>query len=89
MGRSSFDAPKYPPIDLLKAVIMERQSTLHISHKDLAEVSDMTYSSFRKMFCRHTDDWNPEVRRRVCRALGINIRKTIQLYDDSGDVRIE
>lgn len=83
MPRTKFDKPKYPPVDKLKAVVLERKLIMHLTYEDLAKVANIHPSYVRTMLTKkHTDDWNPEARKAICRYLGINVKTTIQdLYE--------
>lgn len=83
MPRTVFDKPKYPPVDKLKAVILERKLVMKLSYDDLAKAANSSSGYIRQMITlKHTDDWNPEMRKAICRRLGINIKTTIEeLYE--------
>lgn len=90
MPRTKFDKPKYPPPDRLKGAILERKLTMKLSWDDLAVVAHMSPAAFRRMAVqKHTNDWKPDVRRSVCRYLGINIKTTMSYVTDDGEVQIE
>ena len=89
MPRTKFDKPKYPPVDILKAVILERKMVMKLNWDDIASVTNMNTDAFRHMaISKHTDDWNPSVRRAVCRFLGLNMQTTVSVMTDDGEVRI-
>jgi len=82
MTKVSFDIfteEKAPPIDWLKAAILERQNVLCYNLKDLAAVGGITYDYMRRLI--HTSPWlwPKKVRENVCNLLGITIdmRKAI------------
>lgn len=75
MPKTKFDKPKYPPVDKLKAVILERKLVMKLTYDDMANVAGVSPEYMRKMITvRHTDDWNPDARRKLCRFMGLNIR---------------
>lgn len=86
MPRTRFDKPKYPPIDLLKAVILERKMVMKLSYDDIAShVGVSTIHLRRLMTTENTNDWNPDIRKAVCKMLGIGIQTTLtQITDDNG-----
>lgn len=90
MPRTKLDTLKYPPVDLLKAVILERKMTMKLNWDDLAAVAHMSPPAFRYMaVTRHTDNWKPDVKRSVCRYLGINMRSSLSIQTRDGEIKIE
>ena len=82
MGKSVLDAP--PRIDWVKAAILERKMAKKLEWADIAVKAKVSPDVLRKMVSgRHTDDWNPEVRRAVCRALGISVKTVLSASSDS------
>lgn len=76
MPRTVFD--KQPEIDWLLAAILERKMKTGMDWNVLAEKAHCTPAALRKMASsRHTDDWKPEIRRSVCRSLGISTKTLI------------
>lgn len=63
--------PQAPPIDWLRAAILERQDVLGYNLKDLAEVGGCSYDYFRKLIHVSPWDWPKPVRDRVCKALNL------------------
>ena len=85
MGRNKFEEPKYPPVDLLKAVILERKMEMKLTHEDLARCANVHPDYMRKMMTKiRTEDWSPDIRNAVCRLLRINIQTTLSLVTDDG-----
>ena len=71
--------PKYPPVDKLKAVILERKLVMGLTYDDLAKVANTSSGYLRQiMIQKRTDDWNPEMRKAICRELGINVKVSVQ-----------
>lgn len=86
---SDVSGPQSPPIDILKAVILERKMELALSYDDLAETVGIQAPYLRKLITKQrTDDWNPRIRRLLCNALGLEIESTVQLIKN-GRVKIE
>ena len=77
------DKPKYPPIDKLKAVILERKLTMGFTYDDFAVSANTTPTYIRKMFSKmHSSQWNPEIKESICKKCGIGIKMSIvDLYD--------
>lgn len=75
--------PTYPPVDKLKAVILERKMVMGLTYDQIAHELGYTAPWFRKLMTTvHTDDWNPDMRRKVCSMLHINVKQTIEdLFD--------
>lgn len=86
MPRTRLQRPTYPPVDKLKAVILERKLVMGLTYEDLAGVANVHPSYIRTMLTKkHTDDWNPEARKAICRYLGLNIRTVVEdLYELDG-----
>lgn len=80
------ERPKYPPVDKLKAVVLERKLAMHLSSKDLADVANVSAVYIRKMLSgQHSNDWNPDVRNAICKYLGLNVKVVVEdLFDLSG-----
>lgn len=72
---SKYCAPKRPPINWLKAAVLERQATLGYDLKRLSVVGGISYDYMRKLIRVSPWEWPEEVRFRICDELGI---KTIQ-----------
>ena len=80
---------KAPPIDLLKGVILERKSALHLRYDEIAADINVTPDYLRKlMTTKHTKDWSVDILNPLCRRLGISILTTLSLIDDDG-IRLE
>ncbi len=63
--------PKAPPIDWLRAAVMERSAVMGYNLKQLAEVGGISYDYMRKLSRVSPWDWPRPVRENVCRALGV------------------
>lgn len=60
-----------PPIDWLRAAVLERQAVLGYDLKQLAVVGGISYDSMRKLIRVSPWDWPAPVREKVCRKLGV------------------
>lgn len=80
--------PKYPPIDKLKAAILERKMVMHLSSQDLGDAANVSGWYIRKILStKHTDDWNPDVRKAICEYLGLNVKVVLEdLFDLSKEM---
>lgn len=80
MPKSKFDkyAKPVPPIDWLHAAILERAMVLHYSRKDLADMAGVSYETMRDYIRKSPWSWANEPRERLCVALGIHIKRTIE-----------
>jgi len=87
MPHTKLSEPKYPPIDKLRACILERKMTMKLTWKDIAEVAKMDETYLRKMVpTKPSSDWNPEIRNAICKYLGIRVHVEVQdLFDLGGD----
>ena len=70
--------PKAPPIDVLRAAVLERQAVLGYTLKDLAEICEISYSYMRTLSRGSPWDWPAPVREKVCRALGIKTYRGVE-----------
>ena len=80
--------PKYPPIDKLKAAILERKMVMHLSSQDLGDAANVSGWYIRKILStKHTDDWNPDVRKAICDYLGLNVKVVLEdMFDLSKEM---
>lgn len=60
-----------PPIDMLKAVILERKDAKKWTFKDLSIHTGYSEVSLRRMFQKRPWDWTPQARKKICKALGV------------------
>ena len=67
--------PQRPPIDWLRAAVLERQATLGYDLKRLSVVGGISYDYMRKLIRVSPWEWPEGVRFRICEELGL---KTIQ-----------
>ena len=83
MPRTKLDEPV--KVDWVKAGILERKLALKLEWADIAAKAHCNPDHLRALVSKkHTDDWNPEIRRAVCRALGLSIKTTLSVVTDSG-----
>ena len=82
------EKPKYPPIDKLKAAVLERKLVMHLNYQDLADVANVSAVYIRKMMTeKHSDDWNPHVREAICQYLGLNVKVVLEdMFDLSKEM---
>lgn len=79
MKKARSERQKYPPVDKLKAVVLERKLAMHLNSQDLADVANVSAVYIRKMISsQHSDDWNPSVKKAICDYLGLNIKIVIE-----------
>ena len=80
MPKSKFDkyANPTPPICWLHAAVLERAMVLHMSRKDLADLAGVSYETMRDYIRKSPWTWPTEPRERLCKALGIEIKRTIE-----------
>ena len=80
MPRTRFDnlnKPKDPPIDWVKAAMLERMDAKHMQLKELSAATGICYETLRWLMRRSPMDWKREQREGVCRALGIETVLTV------------
>jgi len=85
MPRTVFDKP--PEIDWVLAAILERKMHFHYEWADIADKAHCNPDVLRKYASqKHTDDWNPDLRRSVLRALGISTKTVLSVVTDGSVV---
>lgn len=78
MPKTRFDRPRYPPINNLRAAILERKFVAKLSWKDLAAASGISESAMRKMATTQPpEEWPVRTRNAVCRLLDIKVTVTV------------
>ena len=78
MPRTKFDVPKYPPIDWLMAAILERKKVMKLDWSDLADASKISVDSMKRLAStRPPEEWPADIRKSVCRKLGIGAKLMI------------
>ena len=84
MPRTKLDKPKYPPIDWLMAAILERKKVMGLEWGDIADmVGGISAEYLRKLASSKPPmKWPDDIRNKVCRKLGINIRMVVEDESD-------
>lgn len=78
MPRTKFDRPRFPPINQLRAAILERKFTGHYTWDDLASAAHIQPATMRALFIRKApEDWPRDIRNSVCRFLDIKVTQTV------------
>ena len=78
MPRTRFDKPKYPPIDKLKACLLERKMVMGLEYKDMADAANISSVYMRKLMAnKHTDEWPNDIRKAVCRKCGLTVKTVV------------
>lgn len=65
-----------PPIDWLRAAVLERKAVKRLDLKQMANIACVSYERMRHMICVSPWDWPRDIRERVCSHLGINLTVT-------------
>ena len=80
MPRSRFEKhlSPVPKIDWAMAAVLERAMVLHLSRKDLAQMACVSYETMRDYIRKSPWDWPVDVRERLFKSLGIEIKRTIE-----------
>ena len=74
MPKTKFDKPKYPPINNLRAAILERKFVSGLGWKELADSGGISESAMRKLASsKPPEEWPARVRNGVCRLLDIKV----------------
>ena len=64
---------KAPPIDWLRAAILERQKVYGYDLKKMAKIAGVEYGTMRSMWRKSPWEWSRVTRENVCHHFGINI----------------
>lgn len=75
---AKYCTPATPPVDWLRAVVLERKDVLGYDLKRLAKIGGVSYDYFRKLIRMSPWDWPTPVRERVCRELGIKCVRGVE-----------
>ena len=74
MPRTKFDKPKYPPINDLRAAILERKFVSGLGWKEIGEAAGISETAMRKLVStKAPEEWPIKVRTAVCRLLEIRV----------------
>ena len=74
------DLPKAPPIDILKALILERKNAYGYTWDDVADKANYSSETIRwYMSNRNSAGWSMDFKRAVCLALGMQVKTIIRL----------
>ena len=89
MPRTKFDKPRFPPIDKFRACVLDRKMAMKLNWEDIANACDINGDYLRRLVANTpSDQWNPNLRNKMCRFLGIRVNVEIQdLFDLSGGER--
>lgn len=78
MGRTKLDKPRYPPINELRAAILERKFVANLTWDELGAAAGVKGTTMRKLAReKPPQEWTPKVRNAICRLLDIKINITI------------
>ena len=78
MPRTRFDKPRYPPINNLRAAILERKFVAGLSWDDLGNAGGISGVYMRKLATsKAPEQWPQTVRTGVCRLLDIRMNTTV------------
>ena len=76
--KTKFDKPRYPPINNLRAAILERKFVSGFSWGDLGEAAGLSASAMRKLATtKPPQEWSEKVRTAVCRRLEIKVNVNV------------
>ena len=66
-----YSQPKRPPIDWLRAAVLERIAVLDYSSQQLADLAGLSYDGMRRYLRMSPWDWPEPLREKICKELGI------------------
>jgi len=70
--------PLYPPIDPVRACILDRKHSMKLSWSDIGRELGISGGMMRYWSQFPPDDWPKDVRNGVCRVLGIKVKQTVE-----------
>lgn len=75
MPKLRTNRPKNPPVDWLKAAILERRVSMSVPNEVLCKAAMISEPYLRKLLTqKHTRDWPYDIKECICKELGITIR---------------
>ena len=78
MPYTKLDKPRYPPINNLRAAILERKFVSGLSWDDLGRAGGITATAMRKLATtKAPEEWPEKVRKGVCRLLDVRYSTTV------------
>ena len=78
MPRTKFDRPRFPPINQLRAAILERKFVAHLTWDDIAAAAHVHPATMRSLITRKDpEEWPRDIRISVCRFLDIKVTQTV------------
>lgn len=69
--------PSAPPIDWLKAAILERMDAKNMNKRDLSDAAGIGYDNMLVLLRKPPEEWKRSQRESVCRVLGIETVLTV------------
>ena len=74
MPRTKFDKPRYPPINQIRAAVLERKFISGMTWEDLGKAAGISGAAMRKLASsKPPEEWPVKVRNGVCRLLDIKV----------------
>ena len=74
------ELPAQPPIDILKAYILERKNAYGYTWQDIADKAHYLPDTVRKNVSdKHSDEWSIGFKKAICEALGLKVKVEITL----------
>lgn len=81
---------EFIPLDVLGAIFMRRKADLKLNYDEMAEYTGVTPEYYRKMFIgKPTREWNPEIRSKTAKLLGVKIQMVISDSDGRVLARVD
>ena len=65
-----------PPIDWLRAAVLERKAVKSLDLKTMAKIACVSYERMRHLILKSPWDWPRDIRESICANLGIDISVT-------------
>ena len=86
---NKYSDQRWPPIDVLRACVLERIAVRDLDLKALAEIGGVSYASMRQWIRKSPWDWPASLREKICRELGITPKRGVAGVNFDSEVRID
>lgn len=82
--KKKVDLPEPPPMDILKALILERKTAFGYTWGDVADKANYSSDTIRWYIAnKNSATWSMDFKRAICLALGMKVKTVVRL--ESGE----
>lgn len=78
MPKTRFDKPRFPPVNRLRAMILERKFVSGMGWDDIASAANVSSGTLRGLMHKDPWDWPRDIRTAVCRFLDIKLVQSVE-----------